>query len=192
MAIAVAVGAVATFARSGNEPQPTPRVWVSSAYAERCPQVQRAVSFYRGKYREWRSKMGQDGPPPREWRSCVPAEEQAATWKARAEQARASYRRQFDWRSWLPRGWYGIGSCETGYGGDPNWQHDSGTYVSAFGIYRPPYADDAHRIGNMSWDETVRARGAVPTPWEQYQAALSHYRANGGLSGWGCKGAFYR
>jgi len=108
---------------------------------------------------------------------------------ARLEQAAMAY--QYDWQTWMPRGskWYRVASCETGYGRDPNWSHDSGTYVSAFGIFRPGYADDAHRVGNMSWDETVRARGTVPTPREQYEAALSHYRAHGGFSGWGCRGA---
>jgi hypothetical protein len=85
----------------------------------------------------------------------------------------------------LPPNWLAVAICESGHN-PPNFAHDSGTYVSAFGIFRPGYADDAHRIGNLSWDETLRARGEPPTPREQYEAALSHYREHG--DGWGCPG----
>ena len=44
--------------------------------------------------------------------------------------------------------------------------------ATAFGIYRPGYADDAHRVGNLSWDETKQRLGRLPTPREQYEAAL--------------------
>lgn len=97
---------------------------------------------------------------------------------------------QFHWEAWLPDVWQRLGACETGYGRRPgNFRWDSGRYVSAFGIYRPAYADDAHRIGHLSWDETIARLGRLPTPREQYDAALSHYHANGGFSGWGCRGA---
>ena len=107
--------------------------------------------------------------------------------KAYATRARveAWLEAQFHWEAWLPDKWRRIGICETSL----RWDWDSGTYVSAFGIYRAGYADDAHRIGHLSWDETIARLGRLPTPREQYDAALSHYRANGGFSGWGCRGA---
>lgn len=89
---------------------------------------------------------------------------------------------QYGWRRWLPANWYALARCETAV----RWDWDSGRYVSAFGIYRPAYADDAHRIGALSWDETIGRFGRVPTPRAQYDAALSHYAANG--DGWGCPG----
>lgn len=107
--------------------------------------------------------------------------------KAYATRARveAWLEEEFDWVSWLPDKWRRVGICETSL----RWDWDSGRYVSAFGIYRAGYADDAHRIGGLSWDETVRRLGRLPTPREQFNAALSHFNANGGFSGWGCRGA---
>lgn len=125
----------------------------------------------------------------------------AVPWKRTCRVARSVYRRhvtrvrqaehwyQYAWRDWLPRGWYGIGSCETGYGGDPNWRHNSGTYQGAFGF------------AVSSWDAFVGSAdpkaGPYPseaylaTPRQQYEVALAIYRRYG-LSGWGCRGAFYR
>jgi hypothetical protein len=139
--------------------------------------------------------MGLKGAVPYVRYACGPTKRRAAEWRERARKATrelVEWRRwHYDWTVWMPRGskWWRVASCETGYGRDPNWAHDSGTYVSAFGIYRPGYADDAHRVGNLSWDETRRQLGRLPTPREQYEAALSHYRAHGGFSGWGCRGA---
>jgi len=112
-------------------------------------------------------------------------------WRARAAKARTRFkvwfRQEYAWWLWLPANWRHLGACETGYGREPgNWAWDSGSYVSAFGIYRSGYADDAHRIGNLSWDETISRLHRLPTPREQYDAGLSHYRANG--DGWGCPG----
>jgi hypothetical protein len=87
-----------------------------------------------------------------------------------------------------------VAACETGHQGGTGpggsrWDWDSGTYVSAFGIYRPAYNDDAHRVGNLGWDETIRRLGRFPSPREQMQAVDSHRAAHGGWSGWGCRGA---
>ena len=118
----------------------------------------------------------------------------AKVFRAKAIAARHAFERwhayHWDWRSWLPVVWQRLGACETGYGKRPgDWTWDSGQYVSAFGIYRPGYADDAHRIGQLSWDETIRKLHRLPTPREQFDAALSHYREHGGFDGWGCRGA---
>ena len=104
---------------------------------------------------------------------------------ATRHRAEAWLERHWAWREWLPSNWLAVAICESGHN-PPNWSHDSGTYVSAFGIYRAGYVDDAHRIGNLSWDETIRELGRLPTPREQYDAALSHYREHG--DGWGCPG----
>lgn len=128
--------------------------------------------------------MRLSGPVPRQWYACEAARRRAAEWRDRADTARQallawrSY--HFDWQAWLPPKWYRVARCET----HVNWHHDSGTYVSAFGIYRPAYADDARRAGVPGWDEPGQR-----TPREQFEAALAHYRAHGGFSGWGCRGA---
>lgn len=169
----------------------------SSIYiaADTCVESQRAISFYRQAYGRSRARMEASPPVPRVWyHDCSAVRRRAVEWQNRAADARVEADRWVDtnyaWWKWLPDKWQRVGACETGYGRRPgNWSHDSGTYVSAFGIYRAGYADDAHRIGNLSWDETRRDLGRLPTPREQYDAALSHYRAHGGFSGWGCRGA---
>jgi len=139
--------------------------------------------------------MGLAGAPARAWYPCKATRRRAVEWRDRAWQAKRAYsgwkRDNYHWWLFMPRGSkaYRVASCETGYGRDPNFAHDSGTYVSAFGIYRPGYADDAHRVGNLSWDETLRQLGRIPTPLEQYQAMESHRAQHGGWSGWGCRGA---
>jgi hypothetical protein len=104
------------------------------------------------------------------------------------------HRYHYAWWEWLPAKHQRVARCETGYQGGTGpggsrWDWDSGLYVSAFGIYRPAYDDDAHRAGNLGWDETIRKLGRYPTPREQYQAVESHRAAHGGWSGWGCRGA---
>lgn len=173
---------------------------VQAAYSrasarEHCRATQKAIGFYRRKYTASRTAMGLPGAVPRQWYPCDAARRRAKVWRARAHVAAlelaAWHRDQYAWWTWMPRGSkeYRVASCETGYGRDPNWAHDSGTYVSAFGIYRAGYADDAHRVGNLGWDETIRRYGRIPSPREQYQAMMSHRAAHGGWSGWGCRGA---
>jgi hypothetical protein len=92
---------------------------------------------------------------------------------------------QWKWRVWLPRGWQNIGACETGYGKRPgNWKHNNSSYSGAFGF--------AH----SSWTAFKPVarwpdRAYLASPWQQYQTALAIYRRYG-LSGWGCRGWFYR
>jgi hypothetical protein len=100
----------------------------------------------------------------------------------------------YAWRKWMPAKHQRVCACETGHQGGTGpggsrWDWDSGAYVSAYGIYRQGYNDDAHRIGNLGWDETIRKLGRYPTPREQMQAADSHRAAHGGWSGWGCRNA---
>ena len=91
-----------------------------------------------------------------------------------------AYWRAYSWQDWLPAKWQRIARCETGI----DWRWDSGTYVSAFGIYRSGYAADARAVGLPSWDAPGHR-----TPRQQYLTALSHYRLHGGFSGWGCRNA---
>lgn len=96
---------------------------------------------------------------------------------------------EWNWRLWLPRNWQLLGACETGYGRIPgNWFHHNSDYVSAFGIQRDDgprgrgdYNDDARRAGMPLWNDEH-----PPTPWQQWQTALSHQRAFG--DGWDCPG----
>lgn len=114
--------------------------------------------------------------------------------KRKAHAARVRYERwhefNYAWWKWMPEKHQRVGACETGYGKRPgSFSWDSGRYVSFAGIYRLAYDDDAHRVGNLGWDETKRKLGRLPTPREQMQAVDSHRAAHGGWSGWGCRGA---
>lgn len=94
------------------------------------------------------------------------------------------YWHQYVWQEWLPAKWQRIARCETGI----RWHWDSGTYVSAFGIYRPGYSQYAHEIGQLSWDETRSRRHRYPTPHEQFNVAMRIY-GHFGYGAWGCGGA---
>ncbi len=89
---------------------------------------------------------------------------------------------QYRWQVWLPDNWARLGACETGYGRKPgNWHHHNSSYVSAFGISRREYDRDARYMGVAPWNDAN-----PPTPWQQYRAAVGHYRRFG--DGWGCPG----
>lgn len=101
--------------------------------------------------------------------------------------ARAQWERS--WWLWLPAKWQRVGACETGGGVRPgDWNHHNTGYVSAFGIQRGGgrghYDHDASDAGMPPWDDQD-----PPSPWQQFQTALQHYREFGGFSGWGCRGA---
>lgn len=164
--------------------------WISAAvYVKpdppRCPAVNRAINFYRQAYRQNRSLMGLSGPVERRWWGCRSAAVRAVLWREKAAQARVAYkgwyRDQYAWWEWLPENWRRLGSCETGYGGPPNFSHANGSFVSAFGISRVLYDSDAAYMGAPPWNDAN-----PPTPREQYLAALGHYRRFG--DGWGCPG----
>lgn len=94
--------------------------------------------------------------------------------------------RQWNWSAWLPDKWRRVGQCETGL----NWLHANSSYVSAFGIqagsHNGAYDSDAAKVGMPPWTD---AQGRHPSPWQQYQTAVSHYNQFGGFSGWGCRNA---
>lgn len=158
-------------------------------FYERCPQAQRAISFYRQKYRAHREAMNLPGPVPRVWYACDAARRRAHEWLDRAAAARQAFTDwrayHYNWRTWLPHHWVRVGSCETGYGGPPNWHHANSSYQGAFGF------------ATSSWDSFVGSAdpkaGPYPheawqaTPRQQYEVALAIYRRYG-MSGWGCKG----
>jgi hypothetical protein len=102
-------------------------------------------------------------------------------WQLRVWRARLEVCRQWNWQAWLPANWVAVARCETGI----NWRHGNRSYVSAFGIQRGSfngaYDSDARKVGMPPWNDRN-----PPTPWAQYQTALSHYRSFG--DGWGCPG----
>jgi hypothetical protein len=166
---------------------------------ENCSDARRGLAFYVSRYAEWRAKMGTSAPRKVDVpSSCARVRYLAFVWRLKARAARKAYERwyhyHYAWRDWMPAKHQRVAACETGHQGGTGpggsrWDWDSGTYVSAFGIYRPAYADDAHRVGNLGWDETIRRLGRFPSPREQMQAVDSHRAAHGGWSGWGCRGA---
>ena len=101
----------------------------------------------------------------------------------RCQDALQEKQRQWNWQEWLPGNWYSLGSCETGYGGPPNWHHYNSSFRSAFGISTAEYDADARYMGVRPW--FVSGKGD-PTPWEQYMAAKGHYKRFG--DGWDCPG----
>jgi hypothetical protein len=146
-----------------------------------CPGARQALIHYIGVTNEWRAKLGTKLVHlEKRRRTCARVSYLTHIYQLRAWEARKQWIYEYDWQKWLPAKWYRVAHCET----QVNWSHDSGTYVSAFGIYRPAYADDAAHIGLPSWDAPGHR-----TPREQYLTALSHYNLHGGFSGWGCRGA---
>lgn len=163
---------------------------------DRCQSSRKAVAYYRAHTHARQSARGgelADRTPVVRGRSCHWARYAAGVWVARAKAALKALRAweyDYAWWQWMPAKHRRIGACETGYGREPgDFSWDSGRYVSFAGIYRAGYDDDAHRVGNLGWDETKRKLGRLPTPREQMQAVDSHRAAHGGWSGWGCRGA---
>lgn len=87
---------------------------------------------------------------------------------------------QVKWWVWLPDKWRRVARCETHL----DFRFHNRDYVSAFGISRRAYDEDARVMGAPRWDDEH-----IPTPWHQFRAALGHYRLHSGFSGWGCRGA---
>jgi hypothetical protein len=145
-----------------------------------CASARKAVRFYQARVRYWAQKMGQpvaNGSHPRRVAGCSYL---AHVLQRKAHAARLAYARWWEhewrWQAWLPDKFARVGACETGYGKRPgSWTWDSGTYVSAFGIYRPAY-EAYHRWTGRN------------TPREQYEVA-SAIQARFGWSAWGCGGA---
>jgi len=167
-----------TAARAAEAPPPAPLL--------RCRSARLAVSYYRA--RTYERQDARDGrhatrSPIVRGKACKWARYASEVWRARA---RAAARRleewleyQYAWEKWLPSNWYRLGSCETGYGGAPNWEHSNSRFTSAFGISWAEYDADAAYNGAPPW----RVRH---TPRDQYLAALGHYARFG--DGWTCAG----
>jgi hypothetical protein len=75
--------------------------------------------------------------------------------------------------TWLPNVWWRLATCETG----ANWQHDSGTFQGAFGIYKGTW--DTYRLPGFPTE------AHLATPKQQYRVAL-RIAANHSMYAWGC------
>jgi len=153
---------------------------------ENCPGVRKAVRFYQRRYAEHRAKMGAPSSEPAALTRCP--RYVLHVWVRKAAAARKAYERWLEyhwhWQEWLPDKFARVGACETGYGKRPgSWTWDSGTYVSAFGIYRPAYAQFARYLGLPTWDDPGRR-----SPREQYLVARA-IQQRYSWSAWGCGSA---
>lgn len=142
-----------------------------------CSHIKQAIVFYKKK--TWAIQDKFNAPRTQESKrkivGCAYARWVRDAWKWRAKTQRKKLEHR--WQLWLPRRWYLIGSCETGYGGPPNWQHSNSSYQGAFGFAIRSW-DDFKLPGYP--DEAWQA-----TPWQQYQVALAIYNRYG-FTGWGC------
>lgn len=202
MFVLLAVTTAASSGSLGSAGAPSPQASLlkrPSPGSPRCSDARKAIVYYHGRWHHYLSalkalKAHQRHAKPR---TCNWTRFLAKRWQKRAQVAQKAYQRwhfHWAWWDWLPAKHQRVAACETGHQGGTGpggsrWDWDSGTYVSAFGIYRPAYNDDAARAGNLGWDETKRKLGRLPTPREQMQAVDSHRAAHGGWSGWGCRGA---
>ena len=154
-----------------------------------CRDAREAIAWYRARYNQHRAVVGANSAPALERHmGCRRARQRARYWISAARANRAAAARwvetQYHWWKWLPDKFSRVGACETGYGKRPgSWTWDSGTYVSAFGIYRPAYAQFARQLGLPTWDDP-----GLRTPREQYQVAAA-IQARYGWSAWGCGSA---
>jgi hypothetical protein len=146
-----------------------------------CPHLKRGIAFYQAK--TWATQDAFNVPRTKASNQkpigCAYARWVRNAWKWRAKHVKNKLHHA--WQLWLPRVWYNLGSCETGYGGEPNWNHRNDDFVSAFGISRAEYDADAAYYNAPPWNDVK-----PPSPWHQYQAARGHYARWGGFSGWGC------
>src|SRR5262245_21028539 len=94
----------------------------------------------------------------------------AKTW---AKQSCENYPTRTCRPNWLPAEFHRLGICETGL----NWRFANSTYVSAFGIYRPAWAEF-----RPSWVPAVPERA---TPKQQLAVAKAIARRFG-YSAWEC------
>jgi hypothetical protein len=172
----------------------TPAASSSPAAPDTCRAARKGLAYYQRQVRHWRSKMGTGGFLRDAGRtqsirraSCPRLRYLANLWRTKAIVARQNYEQwsyEWEWQRWLPDKFARVGACETGYGKRPgSWTWDSGTYVSAFGIYRPAYAQFARSIGQPAWDDA-----GVRTPRQQYLVASAIQRRFG-WGAWGCGGA---
>lgn len=192
MTLCITGSGAAEVPHTSPTPLGTPGLTAASAAAPACTDARKGLRYYRRQTAFLRSKMGQESPRLSSGASpagsCPAIRNQAKRWRTKARNARLRYERwhtwHYAWWKWLPEKFARVGACETGYGRRPgNWAWDSGTYVSAFGIYRPAYAQFAHATGTPSWDAPGHR-----TPREQFIVA-SAIQARFGWGAWGCGGA---
>jgi hypothetical protein len=96
--------------------------------------------------------------------------------KCRAVLARRAY--EWNWQAWLPAHAARLAVCETSMDWHFVGSSTDGHFVSAFAISVNVYNRDAARMGVRGWWDTPYP----PSPWEQWQAAIGHYRLFG--DGW--------
>jgi hypothetical protein len=174
---------------------------VKTVAKPRCKSARLALVYYRTNTWKWQTKrtfswqsdrrLAGPGPLAR-GRSCEFVRRGVDVWRARAREARIRYEKWFDyhynWRKWLPSVWYRIGSCETGYGGDPNWRHLNGEFEGAFGNRGPGRSTGAW-LGHVGRADPKAgpypAYAHMATPRQQYEHALVLYSLYG-WSPWGC------
>lgn len=199
IAIAGALAAIAVLVGGTTPENATPsldaRTWQTApTQVRRCPEARAGLRWYRSKIALHVSARGLPQPIFREHpRKCERVLELAAQVRAKAALERERYEAwrsyHYDWPSWLPAGWQRIGACETGYGRIPgNWQHNSGAYQGTFGFAVRSWDDFVPRADPKAGPYPSEAY--LATPRQQYEVALAIYRMYG-LSGWGCRGAYY-
>jgi len=152
-----------------------------------CPSIQRALAFYTARYVHW-SELRAGAPKLADHRGSKCPRYLLKVRQRKAVAAHRAWNRYFRyhyaWSEWLPDKYARVGACETGYGRRPgSWTWDSGTYVSAFGIYRAGYNQFARILGLPTWDDPGHR-----TPREQYLVA-QYIQHRFGWSAWGCGGA---
>lgn len=161
---------------------------------KQCPSARKALIYYRLQRHKWLRLRGIESKPIlTQPKTCAAVRHAVEVAKRNSKAARKAYEKwnwiHYAWWDWLPEKYARVGACETGYGKPPgSWTWDSGTYVSAFGIYRAGYTQFAHAIGLLSWDETRSRLGRYPSPREQYLVAAEIQRRFS-WSAWGCGGA---
>jgi hypothetical protein len=177
--LAIALGTVVALTVVSRGDTATPKT-SSATYDSRCAVAWQAVRFYRGKVATHRHTLRvSDIPPVEQNADCPRLRERARYWRDTARSHAGVVRYHYDWRTWLPDNWRQLGVCETGWGGDPNFEHSNSRFTSAFGISWAEYNADAAYMGAPPWH--VRH-----TPRDQYKAALGHYARFG--DGWTCPG----
>lgn len=155
-----------------------------------CRSAVKGLKWYRHHYTRWLTQADRVVQVKfQKAKSCPNARHLAKRWQHKARDARRYYARWYQyhyaWRDWLPSVWYGIGSCETGFGGDPNWHHNSGNssgtsgYQGAFGFdhdswddFRPPgYPSEAFNATprqQLIVAQLIEARYGLDQPWGCY------------------------
>lgn len=156
-----------------------------------CAGAVKGITYYRQAYRRHREAMWLPGPVPRVWyRDCDVVRRRAAEWRDRANVARIELTKwrvhHYAWQDWLPGGWVGIARCET----QLNWQHRNSSYEGAFGFAVSTWDGYVGEALARYGDGPYPASAADATPRQQYNVALIVY-GHFGLSGWGCRGAYY-